>query len=929
MGFACGSGLSYNGGTRQPRSHSGGTMTDPLLQTKLHVPELRADAVRRPRLVKLLHESLGAGRKMTLVSAPAGFGKTTLVSEWAGSLPTVWPWLRTAERPCAWLSLDEGDNDPARFLAYLVAALQTSDASVGRSVTAIAQSPQPPAPKVLLTSLINDIAATARPLVLVLDDYHLIQTLAVHEQLGFLLQHMPSQMRLVIASREDPPLPLSRLRARAQMVEIRQADLALTEGEAAAFLRSTMGVDLSSDDAAALQRRTEGWIAGLQLVALSLRGSDDVQGLIGSFTGSHRYILDYLIEEVFARQPSHIQEFLLKASILDRLTAALCDDVCLEKPGLAPSGVTSRELLRALDQSNLFIVPLDASREWYRLHRLFADLLRERLHRVGTQASLEELHRRASFWFEARGFPADAVKHALAASEWERAAALILNVEEAMLKRGEVVTLLGWLQALPDVALLTQPKLCLSYSWALILTGRLVEAESILAVAERVAKEGTSGDGQVALLADVVSAQAFIARTRGEDARTIELSQRALSLLPEDDLTGRSIATLNLGMAHWSSGHLKAAERALLEAQRVASQAKNHYAALTARGFLGAVYGAQGKLHKAAEWLRGAIRDGEDLPPVALAHDTLGALLYEWNDLDAAAEHVGQGIRLGDRSGNVEIQIGGYRILARLRQARGDGSGALDSLQEAHRLAEVANVSPLMRARNAACQVQIHLAQADLPAAMHWAEQVTEDADGSRFYPLLGLTSARLLLARGKLAAAAKELETWYEVAVGRGWRFGAIEVRALQALAASSAEDGLASLQDALALAEPEGYVRTFADKGEGMVELLQAAAARDLAPGYADRLLQAFGGPTVPTGPVEQPLVDPLSQRELEVLATLSEGLTNREIAQALVISLNTVKTHLKSVYGKLGVHDRRSAVARARELELLAWRTPDRSD
>jgi LuxR family maltose regulon positive regulatory protein len=882
-----------------------------LLQTKLHIPHPRPDLVPRPRLVERLNQGLRLGRRLTLVSAPAGFGKTTLLSEW----------VATVGEPVVWLSLDEGDNDPARFLTYLVAALQGADSTVGRGVQAMLQGPQPPPPEALLTSLINDVAAMSNPLVLILDDYHLIHTLPIHQQLAFLLAHMPSQMHLVIASREDPPLPLSRLRARGQMVEVRQADLTFTAEESVAFLRRTMGLELSSTDAAALQRRTEGWIAGLQLAALSLRGSDDVGRLIGSFAGSHRYVLDYLIDEVFARQPARVQDFLLKSSILDRLTASLCDAVRFGVGAtVTAEGDGSREILHALDQANLFIVPLDASREWYRFHRLFADLLRQQLRRGEMGALVPELHRRASRWYEGAGFPGDAVNHALAASDWGRAAALIMDQEERMLRRGEVVTLLGWLQALPDEALRSRPQLYLSYSWALILTGQLDAAESTLAEAEMVAQDHGAGDGPAPLMGDIVAAQAFIARTRGDDARTIELSPRALSLLSEDDLAGRSIVALNLGIAHWSSGHLAEAEEALREAERAARQSRNHYASLTALSFLGVVHAAQGRLHQAAEWLREAIRAGGGSPPTALAHDSLSALLYEWNDLEAAVEHSERGIELGARSGNVEIQIGGYRNLARLRQARGDPSAALDALQKAHRLAREKDVSPLMRARNAACHVRIALAQDDLPTAIRWAEQVTEDADSSRFYPLLGLTPARLLLAQGEKAAAAWQLAAWREVADRSGWQFGAIEVRALQALAAPTLDDALDLLTDALTLAEPEGYVRTFVDKGQTMAELLQETGQRGLAPAYARMLLGAFSHPPAPPRPAAQRLVEPLSERELEVLPLLADGLTYQEIAQALFISVNTVKTHLKNVYGKLGVHDRQEAVARARELDLL---------
>jgi len=465
-------------------------MAVPLLTTKLYIPLVRPELVSRPRLIERLNA--GLHRKLTLVSAPAGFGKTTLLSEWVGG----------CERPVAWLSLDESDSDPARFFTYLIAALQRVDPGIGQGAQAMMQSPQPPPPEVLLTALINDIAAASQPFLLVLDDYHLITALAIHQLLAFLLEHQPPQMHLVIATREDPPLPLSRLRARGQTVEIRQADLRFTPEETADFLRRVTQADLSSADVAALQQRTEGWIAGLQLAALSIRGHEDVQRLVQSFTGSHRYILDYLMDEVFQQQSADVQDFLLRTSILDRFTAALCDAVAERDD--------SRQVLLALEQANLFIVPLDESRQWYRYHRLFADLLRHRSQMAGLQGLVPHLHRQASQWYEANGFPAEAVHHALAGSDWERAATLIQDLSSMMLKRGEVVTLLGWFQALPDEVVLANPRLCYEYSWPLILSDRIDAAEPYLARAEQVALE----NGITPLLGEIAIAKTHIARAR-------------------------------------------------------------------------------------------------------------------------------------------------------------------------------------------------------------------------------------------------------------------------------------------------------------------------------------------------------------------------------------------------------------------------------
>lgn len=871
-------------------------MDAPLLQTKLYIPPPRPNLVPRPRLTERLSAGPHSGRKLTLISAPAGFGKTTLVAEWLGG----------AERPVAWLSLDENDCDPARFLTYLVTALQRIDPHIGRAAQAMLQSPRPPPPDSLLTSLINDVAATPAPFVLILDDYHLIQAPPIHQQLAFLVEHQPPSMHLLIVTREDPPLPLSRWRAGGQMTDIRQADLKFTEPETADFLRRVMGLELSAADVSALHRRTEGWIAGLQLAALSMEGRDDVHRLVQAFTGSHRYILDYLIEEVFQRQPADLQDFLLRTSVLDRLTAPLCDAVAGRDD--------SRELLLVLEHANLFLIPFDESRQWYRYHRLFADLLRQQLHTSVGQDLAPDLHRRASRWYEANGFPAEAIHHALAAGDWERAGGLILAGGDTMLRRGEVMTLLGWLQALPDEVVRAHPALCLNYSWALILSGQLDAAESYLGQAEGAAPD------DVALLGEIVSAQAYIARARGDDRRTIELSQRALSLLPEADSSARSIVAVNLGIAHWSSGHLADAEQALGEADRAAQQSSNTYARLTALGFLGVVQAAQGRLRQAAALLRQAIRLGDGSPAIALAHNELSALCYEWNDLAAAVEHLQHGIELGRRGGNVEIQIGSYRTLARVRQAQGDRPAALDALREAHRLARESDVPPLMHARNAACRVRIALAQDDLVTAMRWAEQVTQDADASPFYPLLGLTPARLLLAQHRQAEAAEELEALYETAARAGWQFGALEVRVLQSLAAETPVGALEFLAEGLALAQPEGFIRTFADAGEPLVPLLQEAARQGVTPDYVGEILAAIGAAPGAMPSDASPLVEPLSEREIEVLRLVAAGLTNREIAQKLIISLGTAKTHTHNLYGKLGVRNRAQAVARARELNLI---------
>jgi LuxR family maltose regulon positive regulatory protein len=875
----------------------------PLLTTKLYVPTSRADLVQRPHLIERLSGGLeqhgGFARKLTLVSAPAGYGKTTLVTEW----------LSSGEHPFTWLSLDGNDADPAQFLTYLVAALRGIDPAIGHAAQAMLRAPQLPPLQALLTSLVNDIATTPQPFVLVLDDYHLVHATPIHQHLTFLLEHGPPRMHLVIVTREDPLLPLSRWRARGQMMEIRQADLRFTEGEAADLLQRMMRLELSSADVAALHQRTEGWVAGLQLAAISLRGRDDVQQLVQSFAGSHHYILDYLIEEVFQRQPADVQDFLLMTSVLDRFTAPLCNALTGRDD--------SHDVLLALEHGNLFTVPLDESRQWYRYHHLFADLLRQRLRRVRAPDLVARLHMEASLWYESGGLTGDAVHHALAAPDWERAATLIRNVGETMLKSGRVSPLLAWLQALPDEEIRARPQLCLTYGWALALTGRMDAAESCLEHAEQAAQDAP------ALLGEIIAVQAYIARGRGDDHRTIELSQRALSLLPQADAASRSVVALSLGVAHWTSGHLAAAEQALAEADHAAQQSGNAYARLTALGFLGTIQAARGKLHRAAELLGQAVRSGGGSPAVAYAHVIYGALLLEWNDLEAAADHVQRGIALGQHGGNVEIQISAYRTLAQLKQAQGDASAALNALQQAHQLASERGVPPLMRARNAARHVQLALAQDDLAAATHWAEQATDGADACPFYPLLGLVPARLLLAQNRKAAAAEQLAVQYEAAVHAGWQFGVLEVRALQALAAPTPAAALTFLADALRLAQPERHIRAFVDKGEPMAALLHEAASKGIARDYVAQLLAAFGAARQERGcpePPVQPLIEPLSERELQVLRLVAAGLSNPEVADTLYISVNTVKTHLQRIYGKLGTSSRTAAATKAQELDLF---------
>jgi LuxR family maltose regulon positive regulatory protein len=922
-------------------------MVVPLLATKLFAPPVRPELVPRWRLIERMEAGLeqaglddsgfrqsglerssfkkssGFARKLTLVCAPAGFGKTTLVAEW----------LRDQDRPYSWLTLDEEDNDPVRFLTYLVAATQRIDSNIGQTARAMLGTPPPPQPEVLLTGLINDIVATPHPFVLVLDDYHVIHSKAIHQQLAFLVEHQPPQMHLVLATREEPPLPLASLRARGQLADIRQADLRFTAEETADLMRRMVSLELSSTDVAALHQRAEGWIAGLQLAALALQGtpsldgSEHVASFVESFAGSHRYILDYLMDEVFRRQPPDLQAFLLATSILNRFNASLCDAVWSATTGLREKG-ESRKVLQTLEQANLFLVPLDESRQWYRYHRLFADLLQHRL-KIEGRHDVARLHRQASHWYADHGLPEDAVRHALAASDWEAAALLIGGLSDSLMKHGGVVTLLGWYQALPESVILANPRLCVEYSWPLIFSEQIEAAEAYLAQAEQAAHEQET----FSLLGSIAMARAYIARVRGDGARVIELSEQALSLLPEDDLSGRSIVAVNLGLAQWYRGNQAAAERALSEAERAGRGSRNDYARWAASIFLGRIETARGRLRRAAESYRQIIQQGGQLPIICLAHYDLGRLHYEWNDLHAAADQVQRGIELACRSGSAEFEVGGCSTLALIKQAQGETSAARAALRRADRLLEAADIPVPTRMVNLASHVAVALLQGDLAAASRAAERFPAGPEGAGSFPdYLNLmwVRARLLLGQGQAEAAREQLAALHAMACQAGWLSTASQARALQALVAPTREEALVCLADVLETAGPEGYVRTFVDSGEPMATLLQEALSRSIEPDYAAQLLTAFEGAplaevrmteSLPSVLRPSALLEPLSDREIDVLRLLARGLTYREIAQALFLSINTVKTHVRNIYGKLGVTRRRAATARARELDLLS--------
>ena len=886
-----------------------GAMPTPLLTTKLYRPPVGPKLVPRPHLIQQLEEGLQLGRRMTLVSAPAGFGKTTLLSDW----------LCRTDRPAAWLSLDEADNDSARFLAYLIAALQRIDPHIGQTAQAMLQAPRGASqPESLLTTLINDIVATSQPFILVLDDYHVIEASHIHKAVSFLLDHLPplaQGVHLVIATRADPPLPLARLRGRGLLTEIHAASLRFTPKEAEAYFNETMALALSAEHVAALEQRTEGWIVGMQLAAIALQGTLSLQGpenvgsFIRAFSGSQRYVLDYLTEEVLNRQPQEIQAFLVQTAILDRLTGSLCDAVT--------QGTESQRVLEAIEVSNLFLVPLDEQRCWYRYHHLFADILRQRLEQEMGDL-IPELHRRASEWYEREGLITEAIGHALTCDDFERAANLIREAGWATFTRGEITTILRWVAVLPYHIVRANPQVSILHAWAMAKSGDLDGAERSL--------REFDGDG---FRGEATAVRAYIAGVRGDLGQAVELSQRALDLLPGENLVVRAIVAQNLGVAYHWSGDPAAAIRTLAEAVALSRAAGQSFQTLTAMAILGRAYEMKAALRQAMKTYQEALElgsgaDKRTAPFACMAYVGMAGVLYEWNDLDAAKQCALEGVRLSELGGFVAYQVFGYALVARIYAAQGDRDGSLQNIEQAERLGQGSDYA-LVTALATELRVRLWLAQGNLRAAARWAQerelQPTDELDAASEIEQMAV--ARTLIAQDRPDDGLSLLKSLLEAAQTAGRTAHVIRVRVLQALAFQALEDdgrALSVLERALSLAGPEGYVRTFVDEGEPMARLLRRALHDDILPEHASQLLVALGESSQAAPPEAQVFPEPLTDREVEVLRLIAGGLSNREIALELVVAVSTVKTHINHIYRKLDVKNRTQAVARARTLGLL---------
>jgi LuxR family maltose regulon positive regulatory protein len=871
----------------------------PLLTTKLNVPPHRGKVVRRPRLDERLSE--GLARKLTLVSAPAGFGKTTLIAGWA----------EDCGLPVAWLSLDEADGDTNRFLTYLVAALRNVVPGASETVLSLLNSPAPPY-EPALTHLLNEVAAVETNFVLVLDDYHSVESKTVDEAVTFLVEHLPPRMHLVIATREDPALPLARLRAGAELTEVRAADLRFTPAESDAFLNQVMALGLSATDVDALEATTEGWIAGLQLAALSLQGQEDAAELIRAFSGGHRFVLDYLVEEVLNRQTPDVAGFLLRTSILDRMFGSLCDAVTLDP------GMPGQARLEQLERANLFIVPLDEERRWYRYHHLFGDLLRQRLGQAESASAIDELHGRASRWYEENGFDLEAFQHAAAGHDTDRAEVLIKGNGLPLYMRGALAPIIAWLSSLPDEALEARPSLRTLYAMVLLGSGRTAGIVEMLDAAETGLADRPDDAERRDVRGQIAATRAMLALSLHRADEMIAESQRALTLLRPENVAGRAAVIGTLGYAYEVLGDRAGARKEYGEALAISRATGSRFGELVASRGTATMQELDNELRLAAGTYEDTIQLAVDLPypVISEVHLGLGRILYEWNDLDAAWERGQKSLALARLLQNTDRPMACGALLARITLARGDpdeASRILDEAKRSVREPEHARELPNI----AAVRALVLLARGDVEGAARIAAEFG-----------LPLVQARVCLARNEVAGALGGLEPFRRQAESRGWRDDRLRAVVLEALARFAGggregrADALALLGEAMDEAEPEGFVRLFVDEGSLMAGLLRAALVAGVHPKYSRRLLDAMadqGG--LAAAPVTTfGLVEPLSKRELEVLGLIAEGMSNKEIAQRLFVSPQTSKVHVRNIYSKLDARSRTQAVARARRLGLL---------
>jgi LuxR family maltose regulon positive regulatory protein len=895
----------------------------PLLETKLYIPPPRPDLVQRTHLIDRLNK--GIQHKLTLISAPAGFGKTTLLSEW----------IFNNETPVAWISLDKGDNDPVHFIHYLIAALQKFDSNIGKPTLDMLQSPQQPPIESIMASLIREISEIPNNCALVLDDYHCVDTKQIHNIVESLLDYLPDQLRLVIATRVDPPLPLARMRVRNQLNELRTADLCFTYDEASQFLKKVMNLGVSSRDISVLKSRTEGWIAGLQLAALSMQGRNDIPEFIKTFAGDDRHVIDYLAEEVLNLQSERVQKFLLQTSILNRLSGSLCDFVTGQE--------NAQEMLVDLEKANLFIIPLDSKRCWYRYHHLFADLLQQRLQQTNS-AIVPELHCRASEWYELNELKKEAIEHALIAEDFKRAARLIEELSEAIWQRGEPIRLFQWIKALPDDYLISRPNLCIFYAWDLVDNGQHQAAERSLQMAERVLdpvynekviKQTVESARQHSLTnrklqGRIATIRAYMATFWGDIQSIVKFSEEALECLHKGDAAWRAGVAIYLGIAHTFKGDNVSAIKALSEAVAASKAAGNIHLYLVANFWLVVRLKYHGQLSRATDICKHLFRV---VIEEKLTHTELegglfaiwGELLYELNELDEALHYLKKGLILVEQGHHVGSRGWAYFCLLKILSAKQDFSGVEEVIRKIERLERSSDLPSWVTHQTEAWKARIWLMKGELDKVLNWEEGrgLRLDDDLLPVREAEHIIFARILIAQGQLNDALGLLERLIKEGKKGGRILSQIETLLVKALVLKTQRnitDALIVFGKALSLAEPGGYIRIFLDEGPLIAELLEKIldAKTDVPRAYVKKLLSAFRlNKLIKT---DDGLVEQLSERELEVLRLIAAGLSSKKITEALCISLSTVKTHLRNIYGKLNVHRRTEAIVKAKELKLL---------
>jgi LuxR family maltose regulon positive regulatory protein len=900
------------------------TVTDTLLATKFFIPPPQANLVRRQRLLDRLDESIRDGKRLLLISTPAGYGKTTLLGEW----------LQQSNYPKAWLSLDEGDNDPVKFITYLVYALEEISPGFGETTLTDTGSSQTQISNSQLTSMVNELVDFPEDTLIILDDYHSINKQTIHAAVSYLLENSPPQIHFIIASRADPPLPIARLRGRGQVAELRQNDLRFTLDEASEFLNKSQSVDLSDNDISALTTRTEGWAAGLQMASASLAEQIDVSAFIQEFTGSNRFILDYLIEEVLAIQPDTVQNFLLYTSILDQLCAPLCDHLL---SGFIDLQSGSQAVLEELEHKNLFIIPLDDRREWYRFHSLFSDLLRQRLMLLFPGRKLS-LHQRASEWYEEHGYPEEAIEHAFLAEENQRAANLIEEAAEGTLMQSQVTTLLSWIKMLEVKELQTRPALSIYYAWVLLWSGAPMEA---IDAHMRLAAS------QQSHTAYALPLKAFLEIYNGNVQEAQELSLQALDQLPEENQLLRSLAYFILASCHLALGDTARGIEILEDTVRTSQQSGNVMIAALILCELGDETQKHGHLNQAKRLYEQALdlakdKQGNQLPVAGKAYIGLGDLELEWNRLTSAEELLTKGIALAEQW-SILGTFEGYLNLVMVKDAQGDRLTGDELLLQTHELAYQFDASEVDDYLVEMFAARRNIMRGDLDSAEQWIKLRALESNSTpppggenqnllqtRMWKYEQAILARFLVAKGRYPEALSLLGKLSNEAEKIGRIYLKIDVEILRAIALDAQGNQQLSqeiLSETLQLAEPESYMRVFLDHGNRLLRLLDAAVPGNNDPEiaeYIQQLINAFATPAENRSPArkveEAALIEPLSDRESEVLNLLPSSLSSTEMASELSISVNTLRSHLKNIYAKLDAHSRYEAIARAKDAGLL---------